>query len=169
MKSYDSTEDRLTSEEHSEANNSTIDLERQIYNLMTQQGYAVLCTQGSGQPYGSVIAFAINDNLNALVFATSVTTHKYRLLSRCDRVALVVDNRADSPRYVSHTQAVTVIGKAQILQQNNASESWRERLICRHPQLSSFITAPDSALVRVDIQRYLHVDGISHVRDWIPP
>lgn len=62
-----------------------------IHLLMTSQPYAVLCTQGAGQPYGSVIAFAVNSQLNAAVFAT----HKYRLLTECDQVALVIDNRAD--------------------------------------------------------------------------
>ena len=38
-------------------------LRERIRTLMTEQPYAVLCTQGGGQPYGSVIAFAANPEL----------------------------------------------------------------------------------------------------------
>ena len=33
-----------------------------IRNLVTSQPFAVLCTQGSGQPYGSVVAFATSQD-----------------------------------------------------------------------------------------------------------
>jgi len=48
---------------------------------MLEQPYAVLCTEGRGQPYGSMIAFAANQELNTVVFATPVATRKFRLLS----------------------------------------------------------------------------------------
>ena len=53
----------------------------QIRALMLEKPYAVLCTEGRGQPYGSMIAFAANQELNTVVFATPVATRKFRLLS----------------------------------------------------------------------------------------
>jgi hypothetical protein len=49
--------------------------------LLTEQSYAVLCTQSQSQPYGSLIAFAASDDLKTIVFATPVATRKYRLLT----------------------------------------------------------------------------------------
>ena len=60
-----------------------------VARLVREQPYAVLCTQGEGQPYGSLVALAVTDDLSSAVFATPITTRKYRLLWDCDHVALV--------------------------------------------------------------------------------
>lgn len=144
-------------------------LEVRIRALMTEQPYAVLCTQGGGQPYGSLIAFAVNPTLNGVVFATPIATRKYRLLSECDRVALVIDNRAGHPGDISKIDAVTATGKAVTLNHDGAADEWRDRLIHKHPHMRNFICAPSTALVRVDILRYLHVVRLQEVHQWVPP
>ena len=53
-----------------------------IRALLDEQPFAVLCTQGEGQPYGSVIAYAASEDLLAVSFATPVATRKYRLLRK---------------------------------------------------------------------------------------
>lgn len=141
----------------------------QIDTLMIKQPYAVLCTQGEQQPYGSVIAFAASRELNAVVFATPVATRKFRLLSECNRVALVVDNRTESPDDLSHIHAITATGKAVILKQNSAIAAWQKILIDKHPHMHDFICAPSTALVLIKIVRYLHVTRLQEVYQWIPP
>lgn len=144
-------------------------LHNRIHTLMSEQPYAVLCTQGGGQPYGSVIAFAANQELNTVVFVTPIATRKYRLLSECDRVALVVDNRAGSPGDLSRIDAVTATGKALALHESSVAEAWQELLIHKHPHMRDFICAPSTAVVRIDILRYLHVVRLQEVHQWIPP
>lgn len=144
-------------------------LRDRIRTLMSEQPYAVLCTQGGGQPYGSVIAFATNQELNSVVFATPIATRKYRLLSECDRVALVIDNRAGHPGDVSRIDAVTATGKAVKLKDSNVLDEWQKRLIHKHPHMREFICAPSTALIRIDILRYLHVVRLQEVHQWIPP
>ena len=68
-----------------------------IRKLVEGQPYAVLCTQGQGQPYGSLVAYAVTPDLAFAVFATPRATRKFRLLSECDRVALLIDNRSRFP------------------------------------------------------------------------
>jgi hypothetical protein len=144
-------------------------LRERICALMTEQPYAVLCTQGGGQPYGSVIAFAANQALNGVVFATPVATRKYRLLIDCDRVALVVDNRAGFPGDISRIDAVTATGSALRLTETGALEHWRNLLVRKHPHLHDFVDAPSTALFRIDIVRYLHVVRLQEVHQWTPP
>ena len=62
-----------------------------IQRLVEEQPYAVLCVQGGGQPYGALVAVAFSEDLRHAVFATPIATRKYRLLSECDHVALVVE------------------------------------------------------------------------------
>ena len=160
-------DDVITSTSEMEAVEPSLQI--RIRTLMTEQPYAVLCTQGGGQPYGSVIAFAVNEALNSVVFATPIATRKYRLLSECDRVALVVDNRAGHPGDVSRIDAVTATGKAVALSDSGAVAEWQHRLIEKHPHMRDFIRAPSTALIRVEILRYLHVVRLQEVHQWVPP
>ncbi len=141
-----------------------------IHLLMTSQPYAVLCTQGAGQPYGSVIAFAVNSQLNAAVFATPIATHKYRLLTECDQVALVIDNRADEHAIDDlGIDALTATGRAIMLSNVGEIETCKQDLILRHPHMHEFIDSPNNAYFRIQIQRYLHVTRLSQVNEWFPP
>jgi nitroimidazol reductase NimA-like FMN-containing flavoprotein (pyridoxamine 5'-phosphate oxidase superfamily) len=139
-----------------------------IQALLRGQAFAVLCTQGDGQPYGSVVAFAFSSGLASFVFATPTATRKYRLLSGCDRVALVVDNRGEHPDDLMKVGAVTVTGRAHLVDAGPEFDRWAELLVTRHPYLTSFVRAPSTALFRVDVVRFLHVTRFQEVHQWIP-
>jgi nitroimidazol reductase NimA-like FMN-containing flavoprotein (pyridoxamine 5'-phosphate oxidase superfamily) len=140
----------------------------EIRALVEGQLFAVLCTQGDGQPYGSVIAYAYEDDLSALAFATSEDTHKYRLLCKCDRVALVIDSRSGHPDDALRAAAVTATGRAVRLLPGPALERWRQELTERHPKLASFFHAPTSALLRVDVHEYKLVSRFQEAHRWRP-
>jgi nitroimidazol reductase NimA-like FMN-containing flavoprotein (pyridoxamine 5'-phosphate oxidase superfamily) len=139
-----------------------------IQALVAEEPFAVLCTQGGGQPYGSVVAFAFSHDLTSFVFATPRATRKFRLLSQCERVALVVDNRGRFPEDLMKVGAVTVTGRAQQLEPGPQFEEWGRLLTARHPYLKPFVEAPSTALFRVDAVRFLHVTRFQEVRQWIP-
>ncbi len=139
-----------------------------IQRLAEAEPFAVLCTQGGGQPYGSVVGFAFSQDLKTFVFATSVATRKYRLLSDCDRVALVIDNRGGFPDDLMKVSAVTITGRARQLEPGPEHEYWSGLLTERHPYLKSFVDAASTALFRVDAVRFLHVTRFQEVRQWIP-
>jgi nitroimidazol reductase NimA-like FMN-containing flavoprotein (pyridoxamine 5'-phosphate oxidase superfamily) len=139
-----------------------------IRTLVHNEPFAVLCTQAGGQPYGSLVAFAFKEDLKCFVFATPVATRKYRLLSECDHVALLVDNRGRFPDDMMKVSAVTVTGRASQVEPGADFEHWADLLTARHPYLRSFVQAPSTALFRVDVVRYLHVTRFQEVRQWIP-
>ena len=139
-----------------------------ISRLLNEQPFAVLCTQGGGQPYGSLVAYAVSQDLKAATFATPVATRKFRLLSECGHVALVVDSRAKFPNDMMKVEAVTATGRAVQLDPGPEFDRWAELLMTRHPPLKSFVAAPSSALFRVDITRYLYVTRFQEVHPWIP-
>jgi nitroimidazol reductase NimA-like FMN-containing flavoprotein (pyridoxamine 5'-phosphate oxidase superfamily) len=140
----------------------------QITGLVTEEPFAVLCTQGDGQPYGSVVAFAFNQDLSSFVFATPRATRKFRLLSQCERVALVVDNRGRFPGDFMKVGAVTVTGRAKQVEAGPEFDEWAGRLTARHPYLKPFVESPSTALFRVNAIRFLHVTRFQEVRQWIP-
>jgi uncharacterized protein YhbP (UPF0306 family) len=143
-------------------------LPERIRNLVQGERFAVLCTQGQRQPYGSVVAFALSRDLRAAAFATPMTTRKYRLLSECARVALVIDNRGKHPNDMMKVEAITATGRAGQLQPGPDFDQWAGLLTARHPYLKSFVRAPSTALFRIDIVRYLYVTRFQEVRQWVP-
>jgi hypothetical protein len=139
-----------------------------IRRLIDSQSYAVLCTQGQSQPYGSLVAFAASDDLKNIIFSTPIATRKYRLLSECENVALVVDSRSASAHDLMQIEAVTATGLARIVERGPDFDRWSNLLIGRHPHLASFVRDESSALVRVEIACYFHVGSFQKVRQWVP-
>jgi nitroimidazol reductase NimA-like FMN-containing flavoprotein (pyridoxamine 5'-phosphate oxidase superfamily) len=139
-----------------------------IRQLTHEQPYAVLCVQGGGQPYGALVAFAFSEDMRHAVFVTPVATRKYRLLSECDHVALVVDNRPNRLDELMDIEAVTVTGRSQMIERGDEFEQWTGLLVARHPYLKSFVTAATCALFRVDVVRFLHVTRFQEASQWLP-
>jgi hypothetical protein len=143
-------------------------LKNVIGRLLGEQPYAVLCTQGEGQPYGSLVALAVTDDLKAMVFTTPKATRKYRLLCQCDHVALVVDSRSTQSDDMMQIEALTATGRATEMTDSEDIARYSRLLLARHVQLGSFVAAPSTALFRVDVVRYFHVTRFQEVREWKP-
>ena len=139
-----------------------------IQQLADQQPYAVLCIQGEGQPYGALVACAFSEDLQHAAFVTPVATRKYRLLSECDHVALVIDNRPNKADELMEIEAVTVTGRSQMIERGPEFDKWAGLLVTRHPYLKTFVKAATCALFRVDAVRFLHVARFQEVNQWIP-
>jgi len=148
---------------------SELPLTDRIRRLATGQLFGVLCTQGQGQPYGSMIAFSFSDDLGFAIFATPVASRKYRLLTECDHVAVVIDNRPQFPGNMMKVEAMTVTGRAKEIEPGEGFDEYSRLLLARHPQLESFVNAPSSALFRIDVFRFFHVGRFQEVSQWVPP
>lgn len=147
---------------------SQVTVRAPIQSLVNEQAYAVLCVQGGGQPYGALVAFAFSEDLRFAVFATPITTRKYRLLSECDHVALVIDNRSGPSSELMEVEVVTATGRSHVVARGPEFDQWADVLIARHPYLKSFVRAETCALFCVHIVRFLHVARFQEVRQWIP-
>ena len=143
-------------------------LPRRIRQLMASQPFAVLSTQGTEHPYGSLVAFSTTEDLTTAVFATPVTTRKYQLLRQCDRVALLIDNRCQHLDNMMNVEAVTATGQAKRVEGGRDFNDWSRLLTSRHPYLAGFVRSPTVALFCIKIVRYFHVVRFQEVRQWIP-
>ena len=144
-------------------------LSQKIRDLVDGQLYGVLCTHGEGQSYGSLVAFAFTPDLRLAAFATPVATRKYKLLTECRNVALVIDNR---PQYIDDMMkiaALTVTGEAEEVSDGDLRGQYAQLLIGRHPNLASFVNSPSCAVFKIDVIRYFHVSRFQEVGQWVPP
>jgi nitroimidazol reductase NimA-like FMN-containing flavoprotein (pyridoxamine 5'-phosphate oxidase superfamily) len=132
--------------------------------LFSSQSLAVLATYGSGQTYGSLVAFAATDDLKSLLFATTRDTRKFDNLTLNPMVALVMDNRANQETDFHRAIAVTATGSVK-----EAGASEKDLLLklylSRHPYLKEFVTSPTCALLKVDIDTYFIVSNFQNVME----
>jgi len=124
--------------------------------LLLSQPLGVLSTQGGGQPYASLVAFAVGPQAGELLFATDRATRKYANLRADRRVALLVDNRSNRESDFGEAVAVTVVGFAEELLGGD-----RDRLaapyLAKHPALREFLASSGCALMRLRVQSYVVV------------
>jgi hypothetical protein len=114
---------------------------------------SLLCTQGEGQPYASLVAFAFTEDLHTAVFVTPMATRKYKLLVDCVRVALLVDNRPSHPDDMMKVEAVTATGRASEIARGPLFEQRAALLLRKHSYLEAFVRAESCALFTIDIRR----------------
>jgi nitroimidazol reductase NimA-like FMN-containing flavoprotein (pyridoxamine 5'-phosphate oxidase superfamily) len=135
-----------------------------IQDLCASQRSAVLATQEGGQPYLSLMAFAVTPDLTTFIIATDRGTRKYANLMAEPRVALLIDNRNNIPEDTEKAVAVTVLGEAR--EAPPAEHGGFLRLFLeRHPHLEEFATSPTCALIVVQVSTYLVVQRFGEVRE----
>jgi len=141
-----------------------VELDETIRKLLHSQLLGVLATQREGHPYTSLVAVVASDDLRSIWLATSRHSRKYTNLTTDARVALLMDNRSGSPSDPFEGQSVTAIGVAAEVAPEQHPATLRLYL-AKHPQLEEFVTAADTALIQVAVERYLLVTQFQKVEE----
>jgi heme iron utilization protein len=141
------------------------DVSRQVRALLENQRLAVLSTRNAEQPYSNLICFVASGDLRHILFATTRSTRKYANLKSEARVSLLVDNRSGDPADTFRALAVTVLGVARELKEGTEAEEARAAYTARHPHLEEFVSSPSTALLRLDVERYILVRRFQDVTE----
>jgi heme iron utilization protein len=139
---------------------------RRLEALNAAEAFAVLATNNNGQPYTSLISYALTPDGKKIVFATPRKTSKYKNIIRSERVALLIDNRSPQGKKFLATEAVTVIGKARPVRKGKAWKELAEIFLTKHPGLDEFLHSSTTALVAVEIIQCIHVGHFQTVSVW---
>ena len=142
---------------------------KKIIKLVREQFFFILCTQGEGQPYGSLIAYAFQDDLKKFFFATSKNTRKYKLLSKCPKVAVVIDGRCKNQDEFMKIDVLTATGNAmQLAKTEKDFKKDISLLKNRHPYLNKFLESNNTVLFCLDVENYIYVTHFQEVFEWKP-
>ncbi len=139
-------------------------LKRRLKELFDSQRLAVLATHHSGQPYGSLVAFAATDDLKHLLFATTRGTRKYANLSQDGRVAMLVDNRSNQEADFHNAIAATAIGRVEEVK-GEEKEGLLGRYLVKHPYLKEFVASPTCAFLKLKVETYYAVSSFQEVME----
>ncbi len=136
-----------------------------LKKLLDSTQLAVLATEHSGEPYASLVAFAVTADLREILFATSMATRKFSYLKENKRIALLVDNRSNSIEDFKDAMAVTVLGTASVLEENDRKR-YLKLYLGKLPHLSGFVESPTCALILVSVSSYYLVDHFQNVMEF---
>ncbi len=136
-----------------------------VQQLLDATGFAILATEGAGQPHASLIAVTPFQGWRQLVFATYRDTQKYRNLLNNRRVSVLVDGCKASRGGVQEGFVVTAVGQALDIPAHQHAAALQVHLQ-RHPDLASFLQSPDCVLVGVSVEAYQVVRSIDDVTWW---
>lgn len=138
------------------------ELQTRIKSLLHRQLYGVLSTQGEGVPHASIIAYACADGISAIIFVTPRNTRKFSYMMARDRVVFFVDDRRERKEELMDVCGLEAQGRVRELQ-GEQRDDYRAIYLARHPDMASFVDAPGSALMRLEVERYDMVDHFQHV------
>jgi heme iron utilization protein len=155
--------DKAVSDDNLQAR--VLNSKNQVRELFARQGLAVLATAEVQRPYLSLMAFAATPDLTTLVVTTSQKTRKYHNLMADGRVSLLMDNRSNRAVDFQEAFSVSALGTAQEVSPEERP-SFRKLFLAKHPHLSAFVDAPDSALIKIKITNYIVVSRFQEVLEF---
>jgi uncharacterized pyridoxamine 5'-phosphate oxidase family protein len=145
---------------------SILVLER-LNALDKDQLHAVLATESDGQPYTSMIAYALTPDKKGIVFITPQKTRKYKNILKNNNVSLLIDTRSNTEKDYMSAESLTILGNAFPVRKGGKWSELTKVLIRKHPKLNEIIHSAETKLILVKITRCIHVSRFQTVSEWI--
>ena len=136
-----------------------------IEDVLKLNKFAVLATEGNGQPHTSLIAITPFESSRQLIFATYRNTLKYRNLVNNSKVAVLIESGDVNMKGLQKSIVLTIIGQTEEISIADNEAAFQVHLK-RHPQMEAFMLSNDCALILVIAQSYQVVYGIDDIM-WI--
>jgi general stress protein 26 len=130
-----------------------------IKNLVRKKNICVLSTVSGNKPYCSLMAYITDATCEEIYMVTHKNTTKFNNLQNNPSVSLLIDSRETRPR--SNAQALTIDGVFIPLLDENKKQKIRDRMLESFPHMKDFIHHPEAKLVRIKINSFLLLDGLT--------
>jgi general stress protein 26 len=127
--------------------------------LVRKNNICVLATVSGDKPHCSLMAYITNVTCEEIYMVTHKNTTKFNNLQNNPSVSLLIDSRETQPR--SNAQALTIDGVFIPLIDENKKQKIRDRMLESFPHMKDFIHHPESELIRIKINSFLLLDGLT--------
>ena len=139
-------------------------LPEKIIELLADHHLGVLATSGEVYPHTSLISIAFTTDYSYLVFPTLRSTRKYTNLLGNHHVSVLLDNRSNGIQ-PENCYALTLSGPAESIE-TAERPGLENQFLAAHPHLREFLCLPDTALIRVTIDKVQFVEGVRKIREF---
>jgi nitroimidazol reductase NimA-like FMN-containing flavoprotein (pyridoxamine 5'-phosphate oxidase superfamily) len=145
----------------------TIPVLERLNALDKDQLHAVLATESDGQPYTSMIAYALTPDKKGIVLVTPRKTRKYKNILKNHHVSLLIDTRSNTEKDYMSAESLTILGNAIPVRKGKKWSELAAVLTRKHPKLNEFIHSPEIKLIFVKMNRCIHVTRFQTVSECI--
>jgi uncharacterized pyridoxamine 5'-phosphate oxidase family protein len=145
--------------------NDKIQIIEHIADILKDSKYAVLATEGDGQPHASLIAVTWLEGFRQLVFVTYRGTQKHRNITKNGKVAVFIESGSNSISLFQEKSVLTAYGHAEEIVLGENDKIFQAHLE-RNPDLLFLSQSKDCALMRIKVDKYQVVRGIEDVK-WL--
>ena len=132
---------------------------KKMKNFVKQKNICVLSTISGNKPYCSLMAYITDITCEEIYMVTHKNTTKFNNLQKNPSVSLLIDSRETQPR--SKAQALTIDGVFIPLTDEDKKQNIRDRMLESFPHMKDFIHHPESELIRIKINSFLLLDGLT--------
>ena len=137
----------------------------EIRTLLHSRLFGVLATQGQKYPYCSLVGYAASEDLKHIYFATIRDTRKFRNLQDSPQVSLLIDDLVNQVDDFVDAHALTVLGVAHEVD-DFARATALSLYLKKLPFLKDFVMAPNCALIKVKVSKYISVNNFQSVMEY---
>ena len=127
--------------------------------LVRKKNICVFSTVSGNKPYCSLMVYITDVTCEEIYMVTHKNTTKFNNLQKNPLVSLLIDSRETQPR--SNAQALTIAGVFIPLIDENKKQKIRDRMLESFPHMKDFIHHPESELIRIKINSFLLLDGLT--------
>jgi uncharacterized pyridoxamine 5'-phosphate oxidase family protein len=132
-----------------------------IENALLSCRFAILATEGKGQPHMSLIAITPIEGYSKLIFSTYRNTVKFSNLLENGKVAVLIENGDCKNLSLQGSFILTAFGHAKEITFGN--DSILKLHLERHPDMKSFMQSEECALIQITVNAFQLVMGIEDV------
>ena len=133
-----------------------------LKNLLNSQKAGVLSTYDGDSPYANIIAFAVSDDFTRIIFASPKATKKVANMKEFPKAAFLVDNRSNSDDDFKSASALTAVGEVKELTYEERQKA-ESAYVKKHPRLESFFNSSESAVMAINVSKYILVVDFQNV------
>jgi heme iron utilization protein len=144
-----------------------LQLRKLLKDLFKNQLFASLATQQLTRPYTNLIAFAATQDIKDILFITRRETRKYANLLSNNNVSVLIDNRSNSDADFRNAIAVTAVGTAEEVKDQNR-DTLLHLYLAKHHSMEKFAHSPESALFQIKVKKYFIVRKFQEVMELKP-
>jgi nitroimidazol reductase NimA-like FMN-containing flavoprotein (pyridoxamine 5'-phosphate oxidase superfamily) len=144
----------------------TVSVAERVSALNRTCPHAVLATDAAGQPYTSLVAYALTPDMKGVLFATPKGTRKYRNILKNPRVSLLIDTTTNTPKDYMKAESVTMLGNARPIRRGKTRTELAAIFLKKHPKLEGIIHSREIALIFIKISKCIHVTKFQSVSVW---
>ncbi|MCD4820611.1 MAG: pyridoxamine 5'-phosphate oxidase family protein [Methanococcoides sp.] len=134
--------------------------EENLRQVLMEQGLAVLATEKEGDPYTNLIAFAATEDFKKLFFVTPRFTRKYSNIQLSHNASILIDNRSNT---ISDFKDATAVNAMGAIREVDKEPSFVDQYLSKQPHLEKFLKSPSSAMMMMEVKKYIIATSFQNV------